>query len=194
MLTGARALAAEARLDIDYHLGDAENLPFADNSFDGVISTFGVMFAPDQEAAIAELARVCKPGGRLAVAAWTAASTAVAMRQQMIPFMPTPPADAPVPPSPFNWADPDWLQTTLGADFDVACETGTTFTRYASAEAWWQLYTNSFGPTKGVADGLDEARRAELTAVMTEWMDGYKTDLGVALPIDYLVTLGRRKT
>ena len=70
LLDAARELADEQNFAIDYKTADAEDLPFPDDSFDGVISTFGVMFASDQEAAIRELARVCKPGARLAVAAW----------------------------------------------------------------------------------------------------------------------------
>src|SRR4051794_4404219 len=71
MLTAAREIARKQNLSIDYHIGDAEALPFGEATFDAVISTFGVMFAPDQPRAAAELARVCRRGGRIAIAAWT---------------------------------------------------------------------------------------------------------------------------
>ena len=86
LLDAARELADEQNLDIDYKLADAEELPFPDDSFDGVISTFGVMFASDQEAAIREIARVCKPGARLAVAAWRPDGAVPEMIQCMAPF------------------------------------------------------------------------------------------------------------
>jgi SAM-dependent methyltransferase len=193
MLGAAKELAEEANLNIDYRLGDAEALPFADNSFDGVISTFGVMFAPDQEAAIGELARVCKPGGRLAIAAWTPDSTAVTLRDLMIPFMAPPPADAPKPPSPNNWGDPQWMQTTLGDQFELASEDGVTYTRYPTEDDMWQAYARNFGPVKAVYESLDDAKAAELRQVFLSWFADFSTDLGAVWPLQYLVTAGQRK-
>src|SRR5689334_19310410 len=71
LLDRAAERARAERLLIEFVEGDAENLPFPDESFDAVISAIGVMFAPDQERAAAELLRVCKPGGTIALAAWT---------------------------------------------------------------------------------------------------------------------------
>ncbi|HKH22361.1 MAG TPA: methyltransferase domain-containing protein [Solirubrobacterales bacterium] len=71
LLEAGRRAAAEAGVEIEWVEGDAEQLPFEDASFDAVMSVFGCMFAPDHQAAAAELARVLKPGGRLAVCAWT---------------------------------------------------------------------------------------------------------------------------
>ena len=87
LLDAASQLAEEEGLTIDWQLGDAEKLPFPDASFDAVASTFGIMFASNQEAAISELARVVRPGGRIAIAAWTPDSTAVKLRQVIAPFM-----------------------------------------------------------------------------------------------------------
>src|SRR5215813_14810159 len=70
LLAAARELSAHVRPAIDFRRADAERLPFADSTFDGVISTFGIMFALDQTQAAAELTRVCCPGGRLALTAW----------------------------------------------------------------------------------------------------------------------------
>ncbi len=67
---GAERARAE-RLEVEFQVADAEALPFADASFDAVLSTFGVMFTPDQARAAAELARVCRPGGRIGLASWT---------------------------------------------------------------------------------------------------------------------------
>ena len=71
LLERARERADAERLDIEFREADAEALPFADGSFDVVVSTFGVMFTPDQERAAAELVRVCKPGGKIGLANWT---------------------------------------------------------------------------------------------------------------------------
>lgn len=71
LLEGARERAAADRLAIELREADAEALPFADGSFDVVMSTFGVMFTPDQERAAAQLLRVCRPGGRIGLANWT---------------------------------------------------------------------------------------------------------------------------
>src|SRR5204863_8005592 len=71
LLEGTRARAEAEGLTIDVREADAEALPFADTSFDVVLSTFGVMFTPDQERAAGELVRVCRPGGRIGLANWT---------------------------------------------------------------------------------------------------------------------------
>src|SRR3954466_11999062 len=88
-------------LNITYQVGDAENLPFAEGEFDAVISTCGVMFASRPEAAAAELARVCRRGGRIALTTWLSDCNVFKMFMVMKPYMPPPPA--PAPPSPFEW-------------------------------------------------------------------------------------------
>ena len=70
LIETAKRLAAEERLDVDYHVGDAEELPYGNASFDVVSSSFGAIFAPDHKAVARELARVCRPGGRLGLSAW----------------------------------------------------------------------------------------------------------------------------
>ena len=71
LLEKGRVRASAEGLDVEFKPADAEALPFADGSFDGVVSTFGVMFTPDQRAAARELARVCRPGGKIGLANWT---------------------------------------------------------------------------------------------------------------------------
>jgi len=90
LLAAATERARKEGLKINYQIGDAEKLPFADRAFDGVISTFGVMFASRPEAAAAELARVCRRGGRIALATWQPDSSVFMMSQIMRPFMPPP--------------------------------------------------------------------------------------------------------
>jgi SAM-dependent methyltransferase len=191
MLSAAREIAHEQSLTIDYQLGDAEALPFPDAAFDGVISTFGVMFAPGQARAASELARVCKRGGRVAIAAWTPTSQAMTLRQALQPFMGAPPA--PPPPSPFVWGTREWTSTTLGRDFQIAAEEGTAISRFSSAEEVWEVYSRGFGPVMAVVAGLDAGRRNELRNAVIEWATQLRSELGVAIPLDYLVTIGQRR-
>jgi SAM-dependent methyltransferase len=189
MLIAAREIAREQGLAIDYRLGDAEALPFDDGAFDAVISTFGIMFAPDQSRAVAELTRICKRNGRFAIAAWTPDSNAVKFRQVLQPFMAPPPAP---PPSPFVWGTREWLTGALGRDFRLASEPGTVICRFASVEAIWEIYLNGFGPVRAVAAALPPERKEEMRRAFMQWAAQFPTDLGVAVPFDYLVTVGQR--
>jgi SAM-dependent methyltransferase len=189
MLAAAREIAGEEHLSIDYRLGDAEALPFGDATFDAVVSTFGVMFAPDQSRAAAELTRVCRPGGRLAIAAWPPDSNAVALRHVLLPFVPAPPAAAP---SPFVWGTSEWLTRTFGHDFRLGFEEGTTMSRFASAAVAWEAYVAGFGPVRSVAASLDAARREEMRQAFTAWVGQFETGLGITVPLNYLVAVGQR--
>ena len=193
LLDAARQLAEEEGLSVDWQLGDAEKLPFADASFDGAASTFGIMFASNQEAAISELARVVRPGGRVAIAAWLPDSTAVKLRQAIAPFMPPPPQQTAPPPSPFNWGDPEWLKDALGEHFEIGHEPGELTHRARSAAETWEIYEKGFGPIRVTAQALDEERRSELKLAFKTWIQGFSTGLGIALTYQYLVTVGTRK-
>ena len=191
LIEAAKAAAVAARLEIDLRVGDAEMLSFADQTFDVVISTFGVMFVRDPEAAAAELARVCRKGGRIGLTTWSPDGTAVELFKVMQPYMPPPPASP--PPSPFAWGNRDRVRELLGATFDLRFETGTTVLRAPSSEAVWDLFATGYGPTKALAANLDPARRASLKRDSIRYYDNFKTELGVAWPRDYLLTIGVRK-
>lgn len=193
LLEAARQLAEEEGLSIDWQLGDAEKLPFEDASFDAAASTFGIMFASNQEAAISELARVVRPGGRVAIAAWLPDSTAVKLRQVIAPFVPPPPQQAAPPPSPFNWGDPAWLKDALGEHFELGFEPGELTHRASSAEETWEIYEEGFGPIRATAQALDDERRSELKSAFVNWLEDFNTGLGTALTYQYLVTVGTRK-
>lgn len=192
LLDAAREISDGEGLSIDWQLGDAEKLPFADASFDAAASTFGIMFASNQEAAINELARVVRPGGRIAIAAWQPESTAVRLRQVVAPFMPPPPQTTP-PPSPFNWGDPEWAQQALGSNFELGYEEAELTHRVVSSEEAWQVYVDGFGPIRATAGALDPERRSELKAAFETWTNGFSTDLGISLTYQYLLTVGIRK-
>lgn len=191
LIEAARGLAAAAQLPIDFQVADAEALPFENKTFDAVISTFGVMFVSRPEAAADELARVCKPGGRLALATWSPDSAIAGLFKVMKPYMP-PPA-SPAPPSPFEWGSQERVQQLLGNSFDLRFETGTTVLRAPDGEAVWELFLSGYGPTKALASTLDSQRHEDLKRDFIAYHDGFRNELGVAMPRDYLVTVGIRK-
>ncbi len=191
MLDYARHTAASMKLDIDYKHADAEKLPFADGSFDAVVSTFGVMFVGKPEAAAAELARVIKPGGRLSLATWRHDGNLFHMFGVMKKHMPAPPQ--PPPPSPFAWGNIERLKELLSANFELGFEEGVNHFRYASGEQAWDLWVNHYGPAKTLAGNLDDAKRAEFRRDMIAWHETFKSPLGYDQPRQYVVTLGVRK-
>jgi SAM-dependent methyltransferase len=178
-------------LDIDYRHADAESLPFSDRFFDGVISTFGVMFVGKPEAAAAELARVIRPGGRVVLATWKHDGAVFEMFGVMRKFMPAPPQ--PPPPSPFAWGKHERLNELLGADFELEFEEGASIYRYASSRQAWDLFVNHYGPTKTLAASLDDGRRLELERDFVAWHETFKKGLGYELPREYVITRGRRR-
>lgn len=193
LLEAARQLSEEEGLSIEWRVGDAEQLPFADESFDAAASTFGIMFAVNQEAAIGELARVVRPGGRVAIVAWLPDSTAVALRKVVAPFVPAATTPASPPPSPFNWGDPTWLQGALGKHFELSHERGELTHRLASAAEAWSVYEDGFGPIRTTSQALDSEGRSQLKSAFEDWINGFRTDLGIALTYQYLVTIGIKR-
>jgi len=189
LLEVARARAAAARLPIDYRLGDAESLPFEDGAFDAVVSTFGVMFASRPEAAAAELARVCRPGGRIALTTWLSDSNLFKMFEVMRRYM-APPARAAR--SPFEWGAIDRLRELLGGAFDLRFERGTSYYREPSADAAWETFSNGYGPTRALATSLADAQREALRADFTAFHANFPTDLGICVPREYWLTVGTR--
>jgi SAM-dependent methyltransferase len=191
LLAAARERAKAEGLDIGYELGDAEKLRYGDGSFDAVTSTFGVMFVSRPEAAAGEIARVCRKGGRVALTTWLPDSSVFAMFQVMRPYMPPPPS--PPPPSPFAWGSRERVSELLGRDFDLKFEDGTTVYYDRDGKAAWQAFVTGYGPTKALAGNLDDARRAELQRDFVAFHDKFATPLGIAVPRQYLLTVGVRR-
>lgn len=191
LVDAGRTIASAAGLCIDFRVGDAEILEFEDASFDAVISTCGVMFARDPEAAAGELARVCKSGGRLALTTWPADGTVAALFKVMKPYMPEP--VPPVPPSPFEWGAPSRVNDLLGRYFDLRFETGISVLRGVDSNAVWDMFVTSYGPIKTLASKLPSERMCALRDDFVVFHDQYKSDLGVALPRKYLLTVGVRR-
>ncbi len=187
MLEHARSRAALQRLDISYEHADAERLPYADGTFDAVISTFGVMFAGKPEAAAAELARVVKKGGRVVLSTWKDDSNVFNMFAVMRKFMPPP------PPSPFAWGKRERLTELLGESFTLGFESGTNRFRYGSGKQAYELWVNHYGPSKSLAASLDAERRAEFERDMIAWHETFASPLGYEQPRDYVITRAIRK-
>jgi SAM-dependent methyltransferase len=190
LLDAARARAAAERLRIDYQLADAENLPFEDATFDAVISTFGIMFANRPAMAAAELARVCRPGGRIALTTWLSDSNLFRMVEIMKRYMPSAPAAAP---SPFEWGRTGRVRELLGEFFDLRFEQGISYYREPTADAAWDTYSRGYGPTKSLAADLTGDRLAALRADFIAFHAGFPTELGISVPRAYWLTSGRRR-
>ena len=163
----AKERAESLGLEIEYVVGDVEQLSFEGASFDKVSSTLGNMFSPDHEAAARELARVTAPGGRIALASWTPTGGLAKMFKVMAPFQPAPP-----PSSPFTWGDEAHVRELLGDAFDLELEEHVSTFRVPSGEAYWELFSTSYGPTKVLADTLGD-RREELHR---DWVDFFETN------------------
>jgi len=190
LLEAARTNAMAAKLPIHYQRGDAEKLPFEDGSFDAVVSTCGVMFASRPEAAAREIARVTRPGGRIALTTWLSDGNLFKMFQVMKRYMPPPPQ--PPPPSPFEWGNPDRIKELLGSAFELKFERAVSYYREPSGDAAWETFSNGYGPTKALADSLDPARREALRADFIAFHNGFSTPLGICVPREYWLTVGVR--
>lgn len=191
LIEAAKILAAKAHLEIDFQVGDAEALPFANGSFDAVVSTFGVMFSSKPEIAAAELARVCKKGGRIGLTTWFPDSNIFEIFKVMKPYQPAP--AIPQPTSPFAWGSAERVSELLGSTFNLYFETGTVFLRVPTGLAAWELFVESYGPTKILAASLDAERYNALKGDFIALHEGFKAELGVQMPCKYLVTIGTRK-
>jgi SAM-dependent methyltransferase len=192
LIETAKREAEEAGLDIDFRVGDCENLEEIETgSFDIVSSTCGVMFAPNHEATASELARVTRPGGRLAMVNWTPEGGVGELFQIMKPFQPPPPEGLR---SPFEWGKRDRVEELLGGAFDLNIEEHVSTITVPSGEDYWQLFVTSYGPTKTLAESLDGERREELHRSWVDFFEGkYRVGDQIEHARQYLLVLGTRK-
>jgi ubiquinone/menaquinone biosynthesis C-methylase UbiE len=155
----ARRRAEAEGLEVGFEVADAEALPYADDSFDFVVSAIGVMFTADHDRAAAELVRTCRPGGRIGLASWTPGGFVGQMLTTVGKHVPPPPADQP----PTRWGRADVVEELLGDRVhDVASYTATVTQRFASAEAYAGFFLTHYGPTYAAASRLDDAGRDAL--------------------------------
>jgi ubiquinone/menaquinone biosynthesis C-methylase UbiE len=139
-LSKARRAAAEAGLAIRFDEGDCDELPYGDAEFDAVPSAFGAIFAADHPRTAAELARVCRPGGRLALTTWPEDEWLEVGERAGRTFPPGPNAS--------DWAKDEHVQTLLGDAFDLELQTGEWRVEAESGEELWELVTASMLPLR----------------------------------------------
>ena len=150
LLERGRARARAEGLDVRFETADAEQLPFANGSFDVALSTFGVMFCPDAERAAAELMRVCKPRGRIGLANWTPAGFIGEMFRIVARHVPPPAGLA----SPLLWGTTDRLRA-LFPGHRVEAATREFMFRYRSPQHWLETFRTWYGPTHKAFAALD---------------------------------------
>lgn len=156
LLDRGRERAEAERLPVAFQEGDAEALAFPDASFDVVLSTFGAMFAPHQEQTAAELARVCRPGGKIGMANWTPDSFIGQLFKLTGSYIP-PPAGLK---GPVLWGSEDRVRELFAGTVSSLEMTRRSFTfRYLSAEHWLGFFKTNYGPTMKAFEALDEAKR-----------------------------------
>ncbi|ONI73778.1 hypothetical protein BWI15_10165 [Kribbella sp. ALI-6-A] len=183
-----RRRAAEAGVEIEWVEADAAELPFDDDRFDRVFSTFGHMFAPDHAKAGAELARVCRPGGTIAVTAWLPTGYAGRMFEVVGRHLPVPASSGP---RPVAWGEPEHVREMIpGVDFTF--HTDEVVLTAPSVEQFADFYAENFGPlvTARQALGPDwPALRDAIIAFDNEWNTA--TDGSLSVSAEYLVSIGR---
>ena len=187
---GRRRAAADGLSNIWFELADAEALPYPDDSFDVVLSTFGVMFAPDHERAAAELTRVCRPGGRIGLASWTPSGFLGQLFRLIGSHVP-PAAGVS---SPLLWGTEAHV-AGLFPDVTRIEHTVRNFAfRYRSAGHWVDIFRTFYGPVHMAFMSLDADRQAALEAdliALLRSLDQGGVD-GLVVPGEYLETVVTR--
>ena len=180
---GAERARAE-RLDVKFQVADVEALPFADASFDAVLSTFGVMFAPDHARSAAEMLRVVRPGGRIGMANWTPDSLVGQMFKTLGRQIP-PPAGVL---SPSLWGSEAHLKTLFGANADIAITQRSFTFRYRSAAHFIDVFRTWYGPVHKAFAALPSEKAAELHGDLSDLFNSRNVAGAGALvvPSEYL--------
>ncbi|MBR0810489.1 methyltransferase domain-containing protein [Bradyrhizobium diazoefficiens] len=159
LLKRGQERAAADHLTVEFREADAEALPFADASYDVVLSTFGVMFTPDQDKAASELARVCKSGGKIGLANWTPQGFIGQLFKTIGKHLP-PPAGVK---SPALWGTRARLEEMFASQAcDISAEPRMFVFRYRSPEHWLDVFKTFYGPTLKAFAALDESGQAAL--------------------------------
>ena len=189
----ARRRADEAGVEIEWVEGDAEALPYDEESFDVVLSTFGCMFAPDHEQAAAEIVRVLKPGGRFGITAWNPEGNIGIFFGAFARFAPEPPPGFQPPPL---WGTRDHVTSLFeGKGVDLRFEDAAVDFHFDSVDAAEEEYWENFGPIVMLRSALEpEGRGEELRAALRKvFEDSNQSDSDeVAYPGEYLIALGEK--
>jgi SAM-dependent methyltransferase len=192
LLEASRRRAEAEGHRVRYQEADAEKLPFDSGSFDVVMSTFGVMFTPDQPRAAAELVRVCRPGGRIGLANWTPESFVGQLFRLLGKYLPPAPGTS----SPALWGTRSRLEELFGrAARDLHAARRTFAFRYRSAEHWLEVFRTFYGPMNRTFAVLDPGERAALSGELLELMARLNRsgDSTLVLPSEYLEVVIERR-
>jgi SAM-dependent methyltransferase len=183
LLDRAKERAVAERLSADFQEADAEALPFADGSFDAALSTFGVMFTPNQEKAAAELVRVVRKGGKIGLANWTPDGFIGQLLKLVGKYAPPPPGIRP----PTLWGSAARLDE-LFAGHDINHSVQTFTFRYESPEHWLQTFRNYYGPTNRAFAALDTEKASALEADILDLLEksNWAGDDSLVIPSEYL--------
>ena len=188
---GQRRADAE-RLPITFQEGDAENIPFADASFDIVLSTLGVMFTPNQEKAASELLRVCRSGGKIGMANWTPTGFIGNLFRIIGKYVPPPAGLKPAS----LWGTEERLRVLFDDGIASLQTTKRHFVfRYRSASHWLDHFGTYYGPMVATLKALDATRREEFSREVISLLERYNRarDGTLAAPSDYLEAVAVRR-
>jgi ubiquinone/menaquinone biosynthesis C-methylase UbiE len=181
MLDKARAaLGDEVQLD----LADAQELPYDDATFDVVVSCFGVIFAPDRERVARELARVCRPAGRLGLTAWL---PDVDLDAAWEPFV----GSEPMPVD--SWGDPAEVERLLGGSFALTVERRTWWLTGRDGAEAWTLLSESAPPIRALLSAVGDDVAPSLREAFLDVVEGHRNGDGVRYPMPYLLVTGTRR-
>lgn len=190
LLEAGRARAAELGVELEWVEADAEALPFADASFDAVISSIGCMFAPHHQQVADELVRVCRPGGTIGLLSWTPGGMIGALLKAIGPFAPPPPAGASPPP---GWGEEAHLAELFGerVAFGTLERDLLPVAAFPQAQDFGEHFKARYGPTivaraNAARNGREQEFDRTLAAFCEEWYDGQRFEL------EYLVAVGTR--
>ena len=187
MIDRARGLAEDEGLSIRFDVGDAEALPYDDGSFDIVASAVGMILTPNHRAMAAQVARVCKPGGRLGFTAWRPGVEYFTLMKQFQP-PPEPGAD-----DRENWGREEYVQKLLGDDFELSFEEGDNpFVGESGAEIW-ERQLAGVGTVQTLYRSFEPERQRELERTIVGYFDRYRVGGEVHAPGPYLLVRGRRR-
>jgi ubiquinone/menaquinone biosynthesis C-methylase UbiE len=187
LIETARRLAAEEGLSVHFDVGDAERLNYPDASFDVVSSAHGVVHAYDHGAVASELARVCRPGGRLGLTYWLPNPELQALMER-VGYARPPGADLPS-----AWVRLEYVNGLLGEAFELRFAEAVCPWTGESGAAMWRLLIESDGPAREGVAGLSAAERAGLERDWIEYFEGHRASAGISAPRPYLLILGRRR-
>jgi len=190
LLRRALARSLAERLEFTVIAADAERLPFREAAFDVVVSTFGVMFAPDQQRAAAELLRVCRPGGRIGLTTFPPDGFAAELFLTTARSAPPPRGVKPV----VRWGMEEGLRSLFGADAHLRTDRRTLMIRFTSFAHWVAFLRDHFGPVRAIFDQLPSDRHGRLEAGLMEHIERFNVsgDRTVVAPVDYMQVIVER--